>query len=130
MAVMALRTVILIASSATLSAASSPTPSQTIAELQGRVPGKPQRCMPAQPGVLFSPADSDPHLLLFDDGKTIWANRLPADCGYEDGQTAVPDAPGSFYCKGDLVTAGGRITLFPGHRCPLGDFTPWRTPKN
>jgi hypothetical protein len=129
---MTLRTAILSAGLAVFTAASSPPPvaSQKITELAGRAPGKPQRCIGGQPGTLFATADSDPHLLLYDDGRTIWTNTLEASCGFEAGQTVIPDESASYYCRGDFVRAGNRITLSPfGQRCSLGNFTPYRSTK-
>ena len=101
-----------------------------VAELTGRTPGKPQRCLGVQPGVLFATADADPHLLIYDDGKTVWANRLASSCEFGPGETIIPDETASYYCKGDFVRQGSRIELSPfGKRCVLGDFTPYRTAK-
>jgi hypothetical protein len=126
------RPAIIAAALAVLIAAPSPAPapSQKVLELAGRAPGKPQRCIGGQPGLLFTTADSDGHLLLYDDGKTIWANSLEASCGFGAGQTVLPDESASYYCRGDFVRAGNRITLSPfGERCPLGNFTPYRSAK-
>ncbi len=129
---MKLRTAIVAAGFAVFTAAPSPAPvaSQKISELAGRAPGKPQRCVGVQPGMLFTTADWDPHLLIYDDGRTIWANSLEASCGFEPGQTVIPDESSSYYCRGDFVRAGNRITLSPfGQRCSLGNFTPYRSTK-
>ena len=103
---------------------------QKIAELEGRAAGKPQRCLPLPPGRLFNTSDSDPHLLLYDDGKTVWASRLATDCRFGPGESIIPDTSASYYCQGDFVRQGNRIELSPfGARCALGKFTPWRTAK-
>lgn len=123
---------ILAAALATMSAAPPPAalPAPTVvAELTGRTPGKAQRCMSGTPGILFTTSGSDPQLLLFDDGKTIWASNLGPSCGYGPSESVVPDASASYYCKGDFVRAGGRNVIIPGRRCTLGDFTPWRAAK-
>jgi hypothetical protein len=122
------RLAIVFAALAAIAAAPLATPN--IAELQGRAPGKPQRCVPLAPGQLFSTSESDPHLLLYDDGKTIWASRLDASCGFGPGDSIIPDSPASYYCHGDFVRQGGRVELSPfGARCALGNFTPYRTAK-
>jgi hypothetical protein len=103
---------------------------KAVAELAGRSPGKSQRCVTGEPGVLFRVSDSDPHLLLYDDRKTIWASVLAPSCGFEAGQTVGPDVSASYYCHGDFVRARSRIALLPfGHTCVLGDFTPYSSAK-
>jgi hypothetical protein len=127
---MKLRIALLAAAFVCSSAAppSAPTASTSkVAELAKRTPGKPQRCINGQSGLVFRTADADPHLLLYDDGKTIWASNLGPGCGFEPGQTAVPDATASYYCRGDFVQAGSRETVLPfGRHCVLGEFTPYR----
>jgi hypothetical protein len=123
------RIALTFAALAAISAA--PVPLPKIAELAGRAPGKAQRCVSLPAGRLFSTSDSDPHLLLYDDGKTIWASRLDASCGFGPGQSIIPDSPASYYCHGDFVRqGGGRVELNPfGHRCVLGDFVPYKRAK-
>src|SRR5262245_10265474 len=99
-------------------------------ELNGRTPGKPQRCVSVQPGSGFFTSDSDPHLLIYDDGKTVWASHLDASCGFGPSESIIPDENASYYCKGDFVRQGSRIELSPfGRRCALGNFTPYRVVK-
>src|SRR4051812_31659305 len=126
--VMKMELTILIAVLAGSSAVSQPAPkvarSNVPEELIGRSAGKTQRCVAFEPGRLFSVSRSDPHLLLYERGKTIWASKLDPTCGFEAGQTVVPDSNASYYCRGDLVRAGERITLEPfGALCAVGDFT-------
>jgi len=104
---------------------------ETIPEVLGRTAGKPQRCVAVEAGRLFSTANSNPQVLLYDDGKTIWVSRLNADCSFDGGQTVVPDETASYYCNGDFVRGGSRVTLNPvGGRCVIGNFTPYRSRKN
>jgi hypothetical protein len=127
---MKLHIAILAAALTTSGAAPPPTAvPPTVSELAGRTPGKTQRCVAGQPGLLFRMSESDPHLVLYDDGKKIWASNLGPSCGFEPGQTIVPDASASYYCKGDMVRAGSRITLIPRGHCALGDFTPYAAAK-
>jgi hypothetical protein len=128
------RIAILAVALACLSAAPPPAPPlapKVVAELKGRTAGKPQRCVSVQPGVEFSTSDEDPHLLLYDDGRTIWANNLGAGCGFGPSEPVVPAGESaSFYCRGDFVKAGSRMSVSPfGQRCVLGDFTPYRNAK-
>ena len=125
---MKLRASILAAMLAGLCAA--PAPLSKVPELAKRIPGKPQRCISGQSGLLFRTAEADPRLLLFDDGKTIWLSSLDASCGFQPGQTVIPQLIASYCCRGDVVLAGGCETLLPiGRRCVLGDFTPYRSVK-
>jgi hypothetical protein len=122
--------VILAAAIAGFGAAPQSTPvaaGKDVAELAGRTAGKPQRCVSVQPGRLFSVSDSNPNLLLYDDGKTIWVSEVGSSCSFEPGETAIPDESSSYYCHGDFVRPGSRITLLPfGRRCALHEFTPYR----
>ena len=123
---------ILLAAFTIVSAAPPPTAPAApglASELTGRTAGKPQRCVSGTPGILFRTSDSDPALLLYDDGKTVWASNLGPTCGYGPSESVVPDASASYYCKGDFVRAGGRNVIIPARRCTLGDFTPWRAAK-
>jgi hypothetical protein len=112
-------------------ACSSAAPPKPVAELKGRTAGKPQRCVGVEPGVEFNTSDEDPHLLLYDDGKTIWANNLGTGCGFGPSESVIPAGESaSFYCRGDFVKAGSRMNLSPfGQRCVLGNFTPYRSAK-
>jgi hypothetical protein len=127
------RLALLAAVLAALTAAPSPAPAPAtnqVAELAGRAPGEPQRCVGVRPGALFATADSDPHVLLYDDGKTIWVSPLQASCEFGPGESIIPDETASYYCRGDFVRQGSRIELSPfGKRCVLGNFTPYRTAK-
>ena len=108
-------------------ALSGAAPRNAVTELTGRTPGKTQRCIPFKPGSLFTVSRSDPHVLLYDDGEMIWATKLAASCGFQAGQTAVPDSNAAYYCSGDLVRTGGRVTLMPfGELCALGKFTGYK----
>lgn len=124
------RLALIFAALAAISAAPAPLATTKITELAGRAPGKPQRCVSWSAGRTFSTSDSDPHLLLYDDGKTIWANRLEESCGFGPGESIIPDSSASYYCHGDFVRQGGRIELNPfGARCALRDFVPYRNAK-
>ena len=98
-----------------------------VTELAGRAAGKAQRCIPSEQGRLFTVSTSNSHILLYERGNTIWASRLDASCGFKAGQTVIPDSNAGYYCKGDLVRAGDRITLMPfGELCPLGEFRAYK----
>ena len=127
---------IAIVAAALICASAAPPPTapvapKRVAELAGRSAGKPQRCVSVQPGMLFSTSGENPHLLLYDDGKTIWASDLGSGCAFGPGEPVIPAGdPASSYCRGDFVKAGGRIELSPfGERCVLENFTPYRNAK-
>lgn len=120
---------VLIALAATSCSRSAPepvaAPKQKMSELAGRTEGKSQRCLPGPRDVLFRVSDSDPNALVFDDGKTIWVSHMAANCQYEPGRTVIPDTLAAYYCSGDMVREGGRVTLMPSRYCALGSFTPY-----
>jgi hypothetical protein len=103
-----------------------PVGAKSPAELAGRTPGKPQRCVGAQSAATFRVADSDPHLLLYGEGKTIFATNVGPNCDFADSGIARPETTASFYCKGDFVRAPGPLNLLPGRHCVLGEFVPYR----
>lgn len=129
------RIAILAAAFACSSAAlppATPLAAKLVGELSGRAAGKPQRCVSVEPGAEFSTSDENPHLLLYDDGKAIWASDLAVGCGFGPGEAVVPAGESaSFYCKGDFVKTGSRISVSPfGGRCVLGSFTPYRATRS
>lgn len=95
-------------------------------ELSGRTQGKAQRCVGAISATPFRVAESNPHLLLYGEGKTIWASDLGPGCAFPDTGVVNPEVAASFYCKGDFVRAAGLLNLLPGHHCVLGNFVPYR----
>jgi hypothetical protein len=128
------RIAIIVAAISSIAAGPTPLPAPAqpqsqIADLQGRVAGKRQNCVSAQGDMLFHTSDQAPNLLLWDDGKTVWVSDLGKSCGIEGGESVIPDTQASYYCKGDFVRVGDRISILPGRHCALGDFTPWRTTK-
>jgi hypothetical protein len=95
-------------------------------ELAGREAGPSDTCIPADSGASgFKIVDS--RTLTYERGKTIWVNRLEADCpGLRPLDTLVVELHGSQYCRNDrfrTVSAGSSI---PGPSCFLGTFTPYR----
>ena len=69
-------------------------------------------------------------MLLWDSGKTIWANNLDSACGYRDSDVLVLDQTGSSLCRGDIVRSFDRLSKIPGPSCVLNDFVPYtRAPR-
>jgi hypothetical protein len=97
-------------------------------ELTGRVAGTPQRCVPIERDISLRVADGDRGTLLYGSGRRIWANHLPAGCGFNQGDTLVVQPIGSDYCRGDFVRSIDPVSRFPGPSCYLGDFVPYTRP--
>jgi hypothetical protein len=124
---MRLSLVLFVAALAGSCSAPQPVPvaPRQVAELAGRTAGKAQRCVPAQPNPVFRVSQSDPHMLLYGEGKTIWATDLGPGCSFGESGTAQPENASSYYCHGDFVRAPGPLNLLPGPHCVLGDFLPY-----
>ena len=95
-------------------------------ELAGRTAGAPEQCIPALSQTTGLVA-IDRRTLVYRQGRTIWVNRLEAECpGLDPNDTLIVELHGSQYCRNDLfrtMDAGARI---PGPTCRLGDFVPYR----
>ncbi len=65
------------------------------------------------------------HMLLYGQGRRIWASNLGPNCGFNRGDVLVVHPIGSNYCKGDLVRSFEPVSRFPGTSCLLGDFVPY-----
>ena len=108
-----------------LAAFVAPRPGSPPSELAGRSAGAPQRCALIQAGEALRVSDTDPHLLLYGRGRTIWVNRVAAACGINFNDILVTDPIGPYYCRGDLVRSFDRVNRVPGAACKLGDFVPY-----
>ena len=91
-------------------------------ELVGRIAGPPQRCVPIERDIGLRIADGDRGTLLYGTGRRIWANHLPAGCGFNRGDVLVVQPIGSDYCRGDFVRSFDPVSRFPGQSCILSDF--------
>jgi hypothetical protein len=119
-----MRSVAILLSFAT-AAFAAPQPASSPSELAGRVAGRPERCTLIQAGEALRASDSDPHLLLYGRGRTIFANRLAPTCTINFNDILVTDPIGPYYCRGDLVRSIDRVNKVPGAACKLGDFVPY-----
>ena len=95
------------------------------AELAGRSPGAPQRCVSIVQSDSLRIAEGDRHTLLYGNGKTVWANHLGSQCGFGSNDVLVTEPIGPNYCRGDLVRSFDRLSRIPGPACVLGDFVPY-----
>lgn len=95
-------------------------------ELEGRVAGEPQSCVPVRQSEGLTIVDR--RTIVRREGRTIWVNRLAADCpGLRPLNTLIVEAHGGQYCRGDLVRGLDPGTTIPGPSCPLRDWVPYRT---
>jgi hypothetical protein len=98
-------------------------------ELVGRAAGAPQRCVSISAQQSLRVSESDSHLLVYGDGRTIWANPLGPHCSFRRDDVLVTEPVGSFYCRGDIVRSFDRISHIPGPACVFGDFIPYNRPR-
>jgi hypothetical protein len=97
-------------------------------ELAGRVAGAPQSCIGTMPSQGLRVVDSQ--TLAYDQGGTIWVNRLASACPAIEPLNTVIVEPqmGSQYCRGDHVRGLEPGGIIPGPTCVLGEWTPYRRP--
>ena len=96
-------------------------------ELAGRVAGAPKRCVSIASQQSLRVSDSDRHVLLYGNGRTIWINRI-GQCTFGSDDVLVTEPFGSSYCRGDLVRSFDRQSRIPGPACVLGEFVPYNRP--
>lgn len=97
-------------------------------ELAGRVAGETRDCINASTSRGLRAIDS--RTLAYDDGRTLWINRLGDDCpGVEPLATLIVEVQGGRYCRGDRVSGLEMGSIIPGPTCTLGSFTPYRRPS-
>ena len=112
-------------------AAPPPTPNDTAAfarEIAGRVAGRSQSCIPTMQSTNLRVIDGQ--TLAYDQGATVWVNRLPARCPAIEPLNTVIVEPqlGSQYCRGDHIRGLEPGAIIPGPTCFLGDWVPYRRP--
>src|SRR4051794_3169687 len=89
-------------------------------ELAERVAGETQSCIQVRQSEGLTIVDR--RTVIRRDGRTIWVNRLGADCpGLRPLNTLIVEVHGGQYCRGDLVRGLDPGTTIPGPNCPLGD---------
>jgi hypothetical protein len=98
------------------------------AELVGRTAGTPQHCLTFARTEPLRVSGNDGHLLLYDNGRTIWANDLGPSCGFSVDDVLVTEPLAGRYCRGDVVRSFDRTSRIPGPSCALGDFVPYTRP--
>ena len=98
-------------------------------ELAGRVAsGPPQSCVATQQSTNLRVIDRQ--TLAYEQGATLWVNRLAAPCpGIEPLNTVIVEPKlGTQYCQGDHIRGLEPGGIIPGPVCFLGRWVPYRRP--
>jgi hypothetical protein len=94
-------------------------------ELEGRVAGTPQACVPARQAQSLEIVDRQ--TLVYRDFDTVYVNRLDVGSpGMRPLASLIVEVHGRQYCRGDRVRAVESGTTIPGPVCILRDFVPYR----
>lgn len=93
-------------------------------ELAGRKAGAPRRCVPILQAQALHVSETNPHVLIYGSGRTVWANNL-GQCRFGSDDILVTEPFGSSYCGGDVVRSLDRLSRIPGPTCILSDFVPY-----
>lgn len=111
-------------------AALTPKQAETLdKQLAGKVPGKPEKCLPS-----FRTTDtirvSDNILLYRASGNLVYRNDLRSSCPglARDSDIMVIRQFGSSTCSGDFFHLVDRTSGIRGPTCVLGEFVPYRKP--
>ena len=98
-------------------------------QLAGKVPGKPEKCLPS-----YRSNDtirvSDSILLYRSSGNLVYRNDLRSSCPglARDSDIMVVRQFGSSTCEGDFFHLVDRSSGIRGPTCVLGEFVPYRKP--
>jgi hypothetical protein len=98
-------------------------------ELAGRVAaGPPQTCVATQQSTNLRVIDRQ--TLAYEQGTTLWVNRLAAPCpGIEPLNTVIVEPQlGTQYCDRDHIRGLEPGGIIPGPVCFLGQWVPYRRP--
>jgi len=94
-------------------------------EIAGLTASEPQSCIPVEQSESLSVVDR--RTVVRRSGRTIWVNRLRADCpGLRPLSTVVVEVHGGQYCRNDRIRGLDPGTTIPGPQCPLGDWVAYR----
>jgi hypothetical protein len=97
-------------------------------ELAGRVAGKAQQCVSTFSSQNLRVINGQ--TLAYDQGATVWVNRLAARCPAIEPLNTVIVEPklGTQYCRGDHIRGLEPGAIIPGPTCFLGEWVPYRKP--
>lgn len=126
-----MRSMILISAAGAAVASCTPpaTPNDTTAfarEIAGRTAGPARSCISTMQSTNLRVINGQ--TLAYDQGTTLWVNRLPAHCPAIEPLNTVIVEPqlGSQYCRGDHIRGLEPGAIIPGPTCFLGDWVPYR----
>ncbi|WP_141395866.1 hypothetical protein [Sphingomonas spermidinifaciens] len=99
------------------------------AAIEGRVPGKPARCI--DPQTAGGPQLVAPDKLVYRDLNAVWVTRVEG-CPFIDRDSIViAEVFGGQLCRNDRFRTARRGGIaIPGPFCRYGDFTPYRAPRS
>lgn len=96
--------------------------------LAGRTAAETRACVPIGPTTSLRVIDSA--TLAYEQGATLWVNRLRAECpGLRPHGTLIVEPTSGQYCRGDRFRELETGAIIPGPTCTLGDFTAYRLPQ-
>ncbi len=100
--------------------------------LGGKQAGQAVRCLPPAMRDATSIRVSDDVLLFRQNGSTVYRNDLRGSCPGlgRDDDIMVFRSFGTGPCSGDIFTLVDRGSGISGPSCVLGEFTPYRSPRN
>lgn len=100
--------------------------------LGGKQAGERIRCLPAGAQNLQTIRVSDDILLYRQSGRVVYRNDLRGGCPglSRDDDIMVFRNIGGQTCAGDIFTLVDRTSGIHGGACVLGDFTPYRAPRD
>jgi hypothetical protein len=94
-----------------------------------RIAGEPVDCVSTS--ILGQARIIDNRTIVYRQGGTIYVNRLRSECpGLDPYTTLITDVHGGQLCRMDQVSTLDPGTTIPGPKCQLGQFTPYKLPKN
>jgi hypothetical protein len=95
-------------------------------EIAGRAAGRSQSCISTFQSQNLRVIDGQ--TLAYDQGATVWVNRLAARCPAIEPLNTVIVEPklGSQYCSGDHIRGLEPGAIIPGPTCFLGQWVPYR----
>jgi hypothetical protein len=106
-----------------------PDPDAALAKLlDGRVAGKPTSCLPVS--FVDQSQIVDGRAIVYRSGGTLWVNRPQSGAeSLRDDDVLVTRIYGSQLCRIDTVNLVDRYSRFQRGFVVLGDFVPYRRPK-
>lgn len=106
------------------------TPQEELADVIGdRVAQAPVDCVSTS--VLDQPRIIDKQTIVYRRTGTIYVNRLRSQCpGLDRHTTLITEVHGGQLCHHDLISTLDPGATIPGPKCQLGQFVPYKLPKD